>query len=59
MFDAYCNECERRYLIGLTQLSTLSNTSEGPVAHAECPNGHKVERRFRGVGPLNYSTQAA
>jgi hypothetical protein len=47
MFDIHCHHCETRYLLSLSQIDSLHNTSEGPIAYATCPRGHHVVRRFR------------
>lgn len=46
-FDVHCHVCDARYLIQSSGIQSLHNTSEGPIAYAQCPHGHRLIRRFR------------
>lgn len=55
-FDAYCHHCDTRYLMTMSSLKSVHNTSEGPIAYAVCPQGHHLVRRFHASGDLRTAT---
>ncbi len=46
MFDINCHQCEATHLIGSCRIRSMHNTSEGPIAYVECPEGHFLVVRF-------------
>ena len=58
-FDVYCHHCETRYLLGMSSLRSMHNTSEGPIAYAVCPQGHHLVRHFRAEGDVRTATMMA
>lgn len=47
MFDIHCHHCNQTYLIGTREITSMHNTSEGPMAYVTCPKGHHLVRYFR------------
>ena len=47
MFDIHCHVCQQRYLVGTRSITSLHDTSNGPVAYVRCPAGHHVVHEFR------------
>ncbi len=58
-FDVHCHHCDRRYLIQASSVQSIHNTSDGPVAYATCPAGHRLIRRFRKATDVRRATLMA
>ncbi|MEM9467727.1 MAG: hypothetical protein AAGA90_20290 [Actinomycetota bacterium] len=55
-FDVHCHHCDQRYLLQSSALGSIHNTSDGPIAYATCPKGHRLVRRFRAAGDVRTAT---